>query len=350
MKTWSASRAMRRLLVAGLALAAVDPLVVRVVRFAEHARYESDRLFRFENSDLFALGPVVEYLNEHPAGSRPRVAFFGNSFVWGYGVPSGQTIPAEFQRLVPGVRVFNLGINGFETGNAYLITKQIIDAVDLVYVFHIGREAHPLLSRLIPVEEDDLVRFGLSRPDRLRAWLEDRLSVWRLYRYSHRLQAALFGTSTRLYLYMHKADLLPSLLGAAVPRPPVPDAADSVPDVGALRFDRPVSASQPSSERLQALAERHPLLWDFATFVRARGKRAVFIQTAGGAGRLAGERLTADEHADLNAHFRPHVTFAWMEAEPSLLLDSLHLNPRGTATVAAALRDATSPTAGRPGT
>jgi hypothetical protein len=337
MTAWLASRSMRRLLVAAVCLLAADPLVARILRPAEEARYESDRLFRFENSDFFALGPLVEYLDEHPSGARPRAVFLGNSLVWGYFLAAGETLPARFQELVPGARVLNLGINGLQTGTAYLITKQIIEAVDYVYLFDAGPGANPQLPQLIPVEDADIERFALHPPDRLERWLEQRLAFWHLYRYSYRLQVAFFGTSTRVYAYLHKADIFHALrtglFGTPTTRGTV---APAEPDARGLVLEAPVATNPPLAARLQALADRHSLLWDYATIVRAHGKHAVIVQTPS-----TPHPLTQEDRADLNAHFHPHIRFVRMEAPPSLLADPLHLNAAGAGAVAAALRDLT---------
>ena len=78
----------------------------------EHDWYENSQVFRFENSDLFALGPLVSYLRQHPRGERPRIAFFGDSVMFGYGLEASTTIPARFQELQPSKKTFNLALNG----------------------------------------------------------------------------------------------------------------------------------------------------------------------------------------------------------------------------------------------
>jgi hypothetical protein len=183
-------RPARRLLFAIVALAAIDLFIPGLLQRLEVARYESNREFRFENSDLFSLGPLVQYLLEHPRADRARVVFFGNSVVWGYFLEPNDSVPAQFQRLTPEARVFNLGINGFESGSAYLITKNIIDAVDTIYLFHVGGTAHPMLPQLVTVGPGDVARFTLTPPDDVEVRLGGLLGFWHLYRDAYRLQAA----------------------------------------------------------------------------------------------------------------------------------------------------------------
>src|SRR5207249_1364965 len=139
------------------------------------------------------LGPIVDYLREHPRSDAPRVVFLGDSVVWGYWVPTTETVPAQFQRLVPDERVFNFGINGFETGSAYLISAAIIQSVDTIYLFDVGQSVDRMLPNLVPVGNVDLLQLHLDRPNPLESALRRWAGVWHLYSYAYRLQAAWFG-------------------------------------------------------------------------------------------------------------------------------------------------------------
>src|SRR5437867_5682255 len=122
----TASR-VRRFAAAAATLAVIDLFVPTWVARAEQSRYEGDRVFRFEYSDLFAVGPVVAYLRDHPRGDRPRAVFLGNSVVWGFRLPVEESLPVQFQRLQPSVRVFNFAVNGFGIASAHLMLKQVVD-------------------------------------------------------------------------------------------------------------------------------------------------------------------------------------------------------------------------------
>ena len=317
----------RRLLTCAVVLLAVDHAVLPTLRVAEAHRYESDALIRFENSDLFVIGPLTDYLRETPVGRRPRILFFGNSFVWGYGIDGEQTIPAMFQRLTPQARVFNLGVNGFESGNAYLMTKAVIDAIDRVYLFHIGGGAHPLLPQLIPVSPEDAARFGLRPRSASPAWLERVTGRWRLATASYRLQAAWFGTSTRQAIYLRKGAWVRSLMGRRAPSrggeelPPAP--------VEQARWEAPVAAQAPDEAAQRGLASRHPLLWDYARLLAAHHTRGVIISGVHGTGPIEREDLR-----QLNAMFAPYVVFGALELPESWFLDPVHLTPSGCRGVA----------------
>lgn len=342
MRRLLANRPVRRLLFAVAALAAIDPFVDPLVNRLEQSRYESAQLFRFENSDLFSLAPLDAYLREHPRGARPRVAFLGDSVVWGYFVEPTQTLPAQFQRVDPSVRVFNLAINGMATPNAYLIAKSILDSVDLFYLGDVGGPVNPALAGLVPVDDRDMERFRLPRPDRVEAALERSVGFWRLYSQSYRLQSALFGTSTRLYLYLHKGDLVRRLRG--VPAPNLTPAA--IPDAdraaGRITVDDPRAPAMPSDERGIELNHRYQMLWDFAHMVAGRHKRAVLIEFAGHS-----TAISPADRADLNALFSPYVNFVKLTVPRDLTVDEVHLSPLGCAAVAQVLARVT-PAGGQP--
>src|SRR5690606_20644399 len=110
-------------------------------------------------------------------------------------------------------------------------------------------------------------------------------------------------TSTRVYLYLHKADIARALL-AALRGSSASEQAGGEPATVAQGFTlkAPVASAAPGEDRLRVLARRHRLLWDYANVVRDHRKRAVFVQRPNQPGEL-----TDDERADLNAHFQPHV-------------------------------------------
>ena len=160
------ARVVRQAVVALLCLAALDRLIPGWLASAEARRYESEVARRFAQSDVFALGPLVSYLREHPRGPRPRIAFLGDSIVWGYGVAAEDTVAARFQARAPEEHVLNLGMNNTDTGDMYLIAKSVLDSVATLYVFdRLPRVLHPQLPQLIPVApgRPDAIRTDASR-------------------------------------------------------------------------------------------------------------------------------------------------------------------------------------------
>ena len=321
-----------RLVVALLTLAVLDVFVPPWLAQAERARYEGDRIFRFTYSDIFAFGPFVDYLRAHPDGARPRVVFLGTSVVWGYRLREEDSIPNQFAARAPSAQVLNFAaaLTGLGTDGGYLVVKDIIDSVDSVYVYVAGVGAHPRLGRLIPVDGADVQEFGLEAPDPLEQRLQDALSFWKLYRYSYRVQAALFGTSTRNFLYTHKAT--PFRSGAAPP-PNVFEEQDRTASE-TLSFDYRSEAGL--RDACRGLAEADPWLWRYAELIRTRGKRAVFYKLG-----LPGERPSGADWQAMNRCFQGSVAFVTARAPKDRMIDHVHLSPSGSRAVAGMLYRAT---------
>jgi hypothetical protein len=307
----------RRLVMMVLWLIVFDQFVPPLLNVLERRHYEGTTVFRFENSDLFALGPFVQYLREHPRHERRRVVFLGNSMVFGYFLNPPDAIPAQYQRLQPAVRVYNAAINGQEIGTGYLVAKDVLDSVDVLYIQAVGARANEMLPSLIPVDGADLRRFHLTPPDpaegRLQAWLG---RVWKLYRYNYRLQAALFGTSTRVFVYMHKRDL------ARAFRVPLLQPASFAPMHGqvSLRAPRRAGAVAPGIKA------------DLAQLARSRGKRVVFLEFEWGT-PVADE----GEIAAFNAAYAPFAETVIVHVPPEVTFDGMHPTPAAVAQIAEVL-------------
>jgi hypothetical protein len=314
----------RRLVFVVLWLIVADLFVPPILQRAEHARYESGPAFRFDNSDLFALGPMVRYLREHPHGERRRVLFLGNSVIFGYGIDARDAVPARYEQRAGNARVFNAAINGQEMGDIFLISKSVIDSVDTLYVQLIPAEgARPILGKLLPVDDADAERFHLERANRLEATLDSLLGrAWRLYGNNDRLQAAFFGTSTRQYLYLHKRELIfghhPEPETAIHPQPPVPLFAPGA------RASRPQSSGVPPGD----LSQLPRTVLDLGSLAVAHHKRIVIIDTR--------QQFDAAV-ADFNATYAPYAEIVNLTVPPALQYDRLHFTPDGADAVAAAL-------------
>ena len=331
------SSCLRRLIAAIVSLVALDAFVPGWLDRAERQQYESGPVFRFQYSDLFAVGPVVQYLRQHPRGDRPRAVFLGDSIVWGYRLRPADSLPAQFASRRPDLRVLNFAVNGFGSGSAYLMLKTIIGSIDMVYLEIGGQAVNPGLARLIPVADVDVQRFGLETPDRVEECLEQLAGFWRLYRDSYRLQAALFGTSTRNYLYANKSALLwwrdtpsPDMNGAA-------GLAPIRPSTSKLAVAHPVALADPTGERRQAVARAEPWLWEYASFIRASAKRAIFYAVV--SPRDADQRR---DWADLNRIFRGSVVFVRVGVPDDMKIDPTHLSAAGSHAVAELLDTLTS--------
>jgi hypothetical protein len=320
----------RRLLLAAAWLLLFDPLVQPLLRHLEWRRYEAGReVFRFENSDLFALGPLVAYLRDNPRGERPRVLFFGNSVVFGYGLTAAEALPARYQEARPDVRVFSVAVNGFELPSNFLVARAAAGSIDTMVVLVTGGAAHPRLPELVPVADEDLRAFGLQGPG-LEQRLRGHARIWRLYAHRHRLQAALFGASTRQFLYLHKGELARRAVGLY--REPPPRAAPAPAPDGAIALRAPRAAATPSAARRQALREAYPLPWRFAELARDHGKRVVLVQLG-----VSGGEVAPEDVPEFNAAFAPAAEVVLLRIDPSVTLDGQHLSATGAVALAGAL-------------
>ena len=324
---------MRRLVFAVATLAVLDRFEPALLRSLEAGRYEDPATdFRLENSDLFGLGPLVAYLHEHPHGPGRRVLFLGNSIVFGYGLSASDALPARYQQLDASAKVFNVGVNGFPTVSSYLVAKAAIDAVDLTYVNLGPIEAPivaPILPTLIPIDEGDLAQFHLPAPNRTERILSTRANRWRLYRDAYRVQAAMFGSSTRQYIYLHKGAFARALM-ARVHAAPAGDA----PSDATVTIDAPMSAAVPDVSREATWRRDRPELWQFGDLYRSRRKPVVLLQMEGYSKMLADAAI-----GDFNRVFAPYARVLVVHVPPPLTIDGMHLSSVAATQLARALWD-----------
>lgn len=78
---------------------------------------------------------------EHGPKKLPRIAFFGDSFVWGYDSEVTERFSDRLQASIPNWDVLNFGISGFGTDQEYLLLQKIFgeyqpDIVVLVFTGH----------------------------------------------------------------------------------------------------------------------------------------------------------------------------------------------------------------------
>jgi hypothetical protein len=183
---------------------------------------------------------------------------------------------------------------------------------------------------VIPVDAADRRAFHLPSPDPLETWLQSIAGIWRLYGSTYRLQAAMFGASTRQYVHL-RGD---ALRRAVAPggRPAVTGALSSLD--GSIQLMRWRSATPPTDERRAELRRQDEVLWRFAELVSGHRKRAVFLQIGSAAPGAIGE----SEIADFNAAFEPFVEIVGLTIPQTLRFDARHLTAEGARRVAEALR------------
>lgn len=86
------------------------------------------RFHRSEFDVLVEHGPDGFRRAAPPASENAaaRVLFLGDSFTWGWGVSQGEVFTDHLQRALPGVGIDNRGVNGFGTGQEYLLLQELL--------------------------------------------------------------------------------------------------------------------------------------------------------------------------------------------------------------------------------
>ncbi|HEX7615075.1 MAG TPA: SGNH/GDSL hydrolase family protein [Thermoanaerobaculia bacterium] len=86
------------------------------------------RIFVRHNSDGFRD-------REHGVKTKPRIAFLGDSYVWGYDVDERRRFTELVQAQLPSREILNLGVNGYGNDQEYLLLKDRFDALSPDVVF-----------------------------------------------------------------------------------------------------------------------------------------------------------------------------------------------------------------------
>ena len=73
---------------------------------------------------------------EHGKKTRPRVAFIGDSFVWGYDVEQHERFTDLIQKKLPEWEILNFGVSGYGLDQTFLMIQEIYDDYqpDLVFL------------------------------------------------------------------------------------------------------------------------------------------------------------------------------------------------------------------------
>lgn len=329
----------RRLLFALVWLVVLDQFVPPLLRVVEKRRYEGNATFRFPASDVFALGPAVSYLREHPHGDRPRMIFLGNSVIFGFGLDPEEAAPAQFERLQPPRHAWNMAINDSSMGTSYLIYNDVIDSADCAFIQFYGASADASLPALIPVDDTDVARFHLRTPNPMEKRLESGLGViWHLYGLNYRLQTALFGTSTRQSLYINKRNLVRSLIAHVHRLSPEERPVWQGGNGAQVEMHVPHAPAMPDERASQLLRGTQPLLWSLGTLAKTHRKHTVLLHLD-----MPGEVwISEPEAGEFNALFAPFTEIVQIKIPRALTFDGQHMTPEGARSFAKALVRVTS--------
>ncbi len=80
----------------------------------------------------FRGGRFIEVVNnsrgfrdaEHVLGTKPRMIFLGDSFVWGYDVEQWERFTEKLRASIPSWSIYNLGVSGYGTDQEYLLLRR----------------------------------------------------------------------------------------------------------------------------------------------------------------------------------------------------------------------------------
>lgn len=75
--------------------------------------------------------------HEYGPKEKPRIAFIGDSFLWGYDVEANQRFTERLQKEIPDWEVLNLGVSGFGPDQQLLLLRRYLNRLDPDYVFYL---------------------------------------------------------------------------------------------------------------------------------------------------------------------------------------------------------------------
>jgi hypothetical protein len=168
-----------------------------------------------------------------------------------------------------------------------------------------------VLPRLIPIDDEDLAQYHLMPPNRAERMLSTPASQWRLYRDAYRLQAAMFGSSTRQYIYLNKGAFARALI-ARVRAEQAPGARGAA----SITIETPVSAAAPDAAREAELRRERPELWQFGDLYRSRRKPVVLLQMEGHSKPLLYAAM-----GDFNRVYAPYARVIFVRVPRQLTVD-----------------------------
>jgi hypothetical protein len=74
--------------------------------------------------------------------TKPRIAFLGDSFVWGYDLEEHERFTEQLQARLPDWEIVNLGVSGYGTDQELLLLKRYFARVqpDIVFLMYCGND------------------------------------------------------------------------------------------------------------------------------------------------------------------------------------------------------------------
>jgi hypothetical protein len=114
-----------------------DPLLLKIDERTLSYRYDQElgwfpirnNLCQFQDERLINIKNNADGFRDaaHGAKVKKRIAFLGDSFVWGYDVEANERFTEKLQLLMPDWEVLNLGVSGYGTDQEYLMLQKWFD-------------------------------------------------------------------------------------------------------------------------------------------------------------------------------------------------------------------------------
>jgi lysophospholipase L1-like esterase len=130
------------LLVAEIVLRVIDLRYLRTYRAGAERIYNYDAelgWFPVPNSDVTFTGIRTIRVGhnslglrdiEHDAAPKPTIAFFGDSFVWGYDAEQNERFTEVLRTKMPEHRIVNAGVTAYGTDQEYLLLRRLWDRIE----------------------------------------------------------------------------------------------------------------------------------------------------------------------------------------------------------------------------
>ena len=126
---------------------AVAEVVLRVIdlRYLRAHRVGAERIYNYDaelgwfpvtNSDVSFTGMRTIHVHHNSLGLRdiepdstrkPAIAFFGDSFVWGYDAEQNERFTEILRAKLPESRIINAGVTAYGTDQEFLLLRRLWD-------------------------------------------------------------------------------------------------------------------------------------------------------------------------------------------------------------------------------
>jgi len=76
------------------------------------------------DSDVISNSDGFRDVEHNPSSNKPGLAYFGDSFVWGYDVKQDKRLTEVASKMMPDWNIYNFGVSGYGTDQEYLLLQK----------------------------------------------------------------------------------------------------------------------------------------------------------------------------------------------------------------------------------